>query len=142
MKDRGHAAVEFALATGVLMLPVVIVVVAFGPWSETRVSAKAMAAEAARAAVLSLDQAEGDVAVSVAATDQGIDLSSVRLGWCGSDPGPVDSSDGWCPMGRGDVVSVAVELWTPLIQTPWGPVGGMWVSAVHSEPVDLYRSLG
>ena len=91
MTEEGHAAVEFAMAVAVLMLPVILMVTAFGPWSERRVFAESAAAEAARAAVLSLDTAAG--------------------------------------------------VWAPLFVTPWGPVGGVWVSGDHSEPVDLYRSL-
>ena len=34
MTERAYAAVEFAMAVAVLMLPVAIMVMAFGPWSE------------------------------------------------------------------------------------------------------------
>jgi hypothetical protein len=50
MNDRGHAAVELGLAVGLLLLPVALVVLGFGPWSERRVFAEAASAEAARAA--------------------------------------------------------------------------------------------
>ena len=43
--------------------------------------------------------------------------------------------------GRGSVVTAEVQVWVPLVATPWGEVGGLWVGASHSEPVDLYRSL-
>jgi hypothetical protein len=52
MRDRGHAVVELALGVGVLLLPAAIVVLSFGPWAERRVDAEAVAAEAARTAVL------------------------------------------------------------------------------------------
>lgn len=142
MTDRGHAAVEFALAVGVLLFPVALVVTAFGPWSERRVEAEALAAEAARATVLQLDQNQGDAQLLADVGSLGIDPSHVRVGWCGADPSPMTASSGVCPLIRGSVVTVSIELWTPLITTPWGPVGGLWVSADHSEPIDLYRSLG
>ena len=142
MSDRGHAAVEFALAVGVLLFPVALVVTAFGPWSEKKVDAEAMAAEAARAAVLELDQASGQRQVIADAAVFGLDPSMVRVGWCGAPPSPLDSPAGICPLTRGSVVSVTIELWTPLVSTPWGPVGGVWASADHTEPIDLYRSLG
>lgn len=142
MSDRGHAAVEFALAVGVLLFPVALVVTAFGPWSEMRVDAEAMAAEAARATVLQLDQAFGQAQVIADVVSLGLDPSHVRVGWCGAGPSPMDSAAGACPLTRGSVVSVTIELWTPLISTPWGPVGGVWASADHAEPIDLYRSLG
>lgn len=142
MSERGHAAVELALAVGVLMFPVALVVTAFGPWSETRVLAEAMAAEAARAVVLTLDHSAGSDVVEVAAANRELGLDSVRLGWCGPGSGPVGSPAGSCSLTRGSSVEALVEIWTPLFNTPWGGIGGLWVSASHSEPVDLYRSLG
>lgn len=140
MRDRGHAAVELALAVGVLLLPAALAVLSFGPWSERRVTVEAIAAEAARAIVLELDHAAGAEVVSAAADAVGLDTGSVRVGWCGATPAIIPS--GSCPLTRGSAVSVTMEVWTPLVDTPWGPVGGLWVSASHSEPIDLYRSLG
>lgn len=140
MRDAGHAAIELALAVGVLLLPVVLVVIGFGPWSEARVDAEAMAAEAARTAVLELSLEAGVADLGAAAMRQGIDPSAVRLGWCGASPD--DGGAGSCALTRGGVVTATVEVWTPLVATPWGSVGGLWVTADHSEPIDLYRSLG
>lgn len=140
MRDEGHAAVELALATAVLLLPVALVVAAFGPWSERRVAAEAIAAEAARAVVLDLDMSAGALSIQEQAERMGVDIDLVRVGWC--DAIPSSSWSGSCLLTRGSAVSVTVELWTPLVSTPWGPVGGLWVSGDHSEPIDLYRSLG
>lgn len=140
MRERGHAAVELALAIGVLLLPVAVVVTAFGPWSERRVAAESLAAEASRAVALSLDHSVGDSLVSDTMGELGLSPDLVRVGWCGAEPRPIPS--GSCPLQRGSAVSVNIEIWAPLIDTPWGPVGGIWVSASHSEPIDLYRSLG
>lgn len=141
MRESGHAAVEFAMAVAVLMLPVALVVTAFGPWSEARVWAESTAAEAARAVAIDLDHLAGEVVVAAAIESRGLDHDSVRLSWCGASPGPVDSSVGACALTRGSVVAAHIEVWTPLISTPWGAVGGLWVPASHAEPVDLYRSL-
>lgn len=140
MRDGGHAAVELALATAVLLLPVALVVAAFGPWSERRVAAEAMAAEAARAVVLDLDMAAGVGTLREHADRMGLGMDLLRVGWCGAEPS--QSWPGSCPLTRGSAVSVSVQVWTPLVSTPWGPVGGLWVSGEHSEPIDLYRSLG
>lgn len=140
MNDRGHAAVELALATAVMLLPVVLVVMAFGPWSERRVAAETMAAEAARAVVLDLDMSSGVSSIESHIDTLGLDVDGIRVGWC--DATPSDRWSGSCAMTRGSVVSVTVDVWTPLVSTPWGPVGGLWVSGEHSEPIDLYRSLG
>lgn len=139
MSDRGHAAVELALAIGVLLLPAALAVLAFGPWSEKQVAAEALAAEAARAAVLELSLAAGASAAAEQATALGLDPRFVRLGWCGANP--QGRPAGSCSLARGSAVSATIELWTPLVPTPWGSVGGLWVSADHSEPIDLYRSL-
>lgn len=140
MNDRGHAGVELAMAVGVLLLPVALVVTGFGPWTERRVTAEAVAAEAARAAVLELSIEAGETAVMSALDRSDIDDGLVRVGWCGA--APASTPAGTCPLARGTVVTVNVEMWTPLVSTPWGSVGGLWVVGEHSEPIDLYRSLG
>lgn len=140
--DRGHAAVELALGVGLLLLPVAIVVLGFGPWSERRVVAEAAAAEAARAAVLTLDLAAGEAVVAEVAANHGLTAEEVELGWCGAEPGPVAVAPGGCPLSRGTTVEATVEVWVPLVATPWGPIGGIWVTARHGEPIDLYRSMG
>lgn len=141
MIDRGHAAVELGLAVGVLLLPAALAVLAFGPWSERRVFAEAAAAEAARAAVIELDTSAGTQVVIEMTANQGLSNDLVRLDWCGA----VDFGSGAvpdrCSFDRGSVVTAEVQVWVPLIATPWGDVGGLWVGASHSEPVDLYRSL-
>jgi hypothetical protein len=142
VSDRGHGAVEFALAVGLLLLPIAFAVLAFGPWSERRVVAEAAAAEAARTAVVTLDLARGSLVVTEIGSNHGLSPESIRLGWCGSEPGSPDRPGMGCSMARGTDVIAEVQIWTPVFRTPWGPVGGLWVTGVHSEPVDLYRSLG
>jgi hypothetical protein len=141
VNEEGHGAVEFALGVGLLLLPVAIAVLAFGPWSERRVVAEAAAAEAARTAVVFLDLSRGSQVVSEIGGNHGLTPDTVRLGWCGSEPGPPDISTSGCSLGRGSEVVAEVRIWTPVFNTPWGPVGGLWVTGIHAEPVDLYRSL-
>jgi hypothetical protein len=142
LSDRGHAAVELAMAVAVLLLPVGLVVTAFGPWSEHRVLAESMAAEAARAVAIDLDHGSGTDVVMTAAVTHGMPLELVRLGWCGTPPADVVGAAAACPLVRGSEVVAEVLVWTPLFDTPWGEIGGLWVTALHAEPVDLYRSLG
>ena len=141
MNDRGHAAAELGLAVGLLLLPVALAVLAFGPWSERRVFAEAAAAEAARAAVIELDTGGGAAVVLDMASNHGLGPELVRLGWCGAEAVEVSGDPGSCGFGRGAVITAEVLVWVPLIATPWGEVGGLWTGAVHAEPVDLYRSL-
>lgn len=140
MSERGHAAVEFAMAVGVLMLPVALVVMSFGPWLQTRVWAEAAAAEVARAVAIDLDHEVGRQVLLELSRAEGIAGDELRLGWCGATPGPADRPGGRCPLVRGSSVAVTVEVWTPLFNTPWGSVGGLWVVTDHSELLDLYRS--
>lgn len=141
MRDHGHAAVEFALAVGVLLLPAALFVVSLGPWLEQRVAAKAVAAEAARAAAIDLDLEVGAGVARKLIETHGLRLDQARLGWCGVAPSEFDKPSGSCQLTRGSVVAAEVELWVPLVVTPWGPVGGFWTAARHTEPVDLYRSI-
>jgi hypothetical protein len=139
MNDRGHAAVELGMAVGLLLLPVAIAVLAFGPWSERRVLAEAAAAEAARAAVIHLDVLPGTSVVYEMAANHGLGPDLVRLAWCGETP--TGQAGEACSFERGSTITAEVEVWVPLVATPWGEVGGLWVGATHAEPVDLYRSL-
>ncbi|HET9258647.1 MAG TPA: hypothetical protein VFP42_00795 [Acidimicrobiia bacterium] len=133
---------ELAMAAGLLLIPVALVVMSLGPWSESRVDAEALASEAARAAVLDLNVAAGTGQVMAALTTLDLAAEGIRIGWCGTEPQPLATAPGTCGFSRGSVVSVTVQVWTPLIATPWGAVGGLWVAGEHTEPMDLYRSLG
>jgi hypothetical protein len=142
VSDRGHAAVEFALGVGLLLLPVAILVLGFGPWSERRVVAEAAAAEAARTAVVSLDVAAASIVVEEIGANHGLEPQEVLLGWCGSTPAPASEAVDACTLARGTIVEAEVRIWAPVVETPWGAIGGVWVTARHEEPIDLYRSLG
>jgi len=141
VRERGHAAVELAMAVAVLLLPVGLVVTAFGPWSEHKVFAESIAAEAARATAIDLEHSSGSEVVIAAIAAHRLPSDSVRLGWCGTEPDDVHSAVPACPLTRGSEVVVEIVVWTPLFATPWGNVGGLWLSSLHSEPIDLYRSL-
>ena len=130
------------MAVGLLLLPVALAVLAFGPWSERRVLAEAAAAEAARAAVIQLSTASGTAVVADMAANHGLADDQVRLGWCGETPTEVKVEGVSCPFARGTEVTAEVQVCVPLVSTPWGGVGGVWVGAIHAEPIDLYRSLG
>lgn len=128
------------MGVGVLLLPVALVVTGFGPWSERRVEAESVAAEAARTAVIELSHEAGMAMVTSVSSSYGIAPELVRIGWCGATP--TVPYAGACTFERGASVTITVALWTPLFETPWGSIGGLWVSGEHSEPIDLYRSLG
>jgi hypothetical protein len=141
VNDRGHAAVELGLAVGLLLLPAALVVLGFGPWSERRVFAEAAAAEAARAAVIELSTVSASRLVIDMAENHGLDTEMVRLGWCGGQPEVLPGGPSACSFARASEVTAEVLVWVPLLDTPWGQVGGLWMGAAHAEPIDLYRSL-
>lgn len=137
--DSGHAAIELAMAIGLLLVPAALVVLGFGPWSERTVLAEAAAAEAARAAVIDLSVVSGTAVAGEMAVNYGLSQDSLRIGWCGATP--TESGAGDCAFGRGTSVVAVVEVWVPVVSTPWGSLGGLWVTRSHTESVDLYRSL-
>ena len=138
MTDRGHASAEFALAVGLMLLPVVVVLLAFAPWLESRMSVESLAAEAARALVVTRDPEAG--ARFVATMEHSNNDVELRVGWCGAMPS-AHSSSGSCLRSRGARVEVVVSAWSPLFHTPWGDVGGLWVTGSHVEWADPFRSL-
>lgn len=137
--DRGHAAIELALGVGLLMIPAALLVLGFGPWSERAVLAEAIAAEASRSAVLDLSLESGTTVASEMGRNYGLDDDLLRIGWCGAEPQIGGAGD--CPLSRGSAVDARVQVWVPLVNTPWGSIGGLWVERFHSESIDLYRSL-
>jgi hypothetical protein len=141
VKDAGHAGIELALGIAVLVFPVALMVLAFGPWSERRVLAEAAAAEVARHVAVNLETAGAVALLERMAGRHGLEGSQVRLAWCGAIPVALGGNAGACPLSRGSEVSATVEVWAPLVSTPWGEVGGLWVRGQHSEWVDLYRSI-
>lgn len=138
--EDGHAAVEMALAVGLILIPAALIVLGFGPWSERTVLAEAVAAEASRAAVLDLSTDSGTSVMDQMAANYGLGADAIRIGWCGAAPTPAGAGD--CVFERGGSVLAVVEVWVPLVVTPWGSIGGLWVTRNHSESIDLYRSLG
>lgn len=136
--DNGHAGIELALGIGLLMIPAALVVLGFGPWLERSVLAEAAAAEASRAAVITTSVDAGTAVAAEMGNNYGLTDDQIRVGWCGALP--TESGNGSCQFDRGSSVEATVEVWVPLVNTPWGSMGGLWVERSHIENVDLYRS--
>jgi len=130
--QRGSAPLELALGLGLLVLPAIVLVLSFGPWLEARTFVRTAAAEAARAVILrgGIVQSSDLGFVEEMAESRGLSLLDIEL--CGADA---------CAIVRGGYVTARVVVEVPLVDTPWGSVGGVSVGASHTEPVDLYRSL-
>lgn len=143
MTERGSASLELALGFALLVVPALVVVVAFGPWLERRELVRAAAAEGARAAVLATGDpaGAGSAVVGELAAARGLTPDEVGVRMCGGPSLPAGDGGGTCVLERGAVVVVTVTSEVAVLHTPWGTVGGVVVEATHAEPVDAYRSL-
>lgn len=155
MKERGSSPIELALGVLLILVPVALMVLSFGPWLERRSFVRVAAREVARFYITSDGADPSRQLLAMAGTYR---IDTVRLGLCGAEPGEVHADEGIasdCPpldqvadLGTaGGGVSATVEVDVPLFVLPWSDsagnrraVGGVVVSATHTEYVDLYRS--
>lgn len=137
MSDRGSAPIEFAVGVLVLLVPVALLVLSFGPALERRVLARSLAVDVVRALVVSGGAVSADSALRFnrLIETSGVAPASVRIGVCGSPPRPVEMI-GECPLVDRTAVEVEVEVHVPAL-LPGGPTA---VSHTHTEPLDPYRS--
>ena len=141
--QRGSAPVEMVLGVGLILIPLALLSLSFGPLLQRMVFARIAAAEAARELVLS-DGSERRAMglVREIARNHGIDVGQVEVGFCGGERGPVASPprSGCGSPAKGGVVKVVVTVAGPGLVTPYGTVGDTTVEASHTEMVGLYRS--
>lgn len=131
--ERGAVAVEFALAVGLLLLPVAVLVLTFPTWAEHQSMARLAAQEAARAVVLAPDPAGGHAeGVAVAqriAANHGLAGRITGVAYEGAAV-------------RGGAVSAVVTVRVPVPDLgSLAPLPDLTWTARHTEPVDPYRSL-
>ncbi|MGH9164280.1 MAG: pilus assembly protein [Acidimicrobiales bacterium] len=110
--QRGSAAIELALAIGLLLLPVALLVITLPTWPERQTVARAAAAEASRAVVLAASWTEGaddaEAAVAQAAANHGLDPADVTLELAGG-------------LERGASVTARVTVEMPALVLPGLP---------------------
>lgn len=147
MKDRrsqrGSAPIELVLAIGLILIPMALLSLSFGPYLERMVLVRIAAAEAARELVLSDGSAEGVLALMAEiARNHGVQVDDVAVGFCGGAIRPVTERPGpGCgPPAKGAEFTVTVAVGVPALVTPYGEVGKLTVRASHAEIVGLYRS--
>src|SRR3954453_12813442 len=108
-REGGHVAIEFALAIGLLLLPVVLLVAALPSWVERQHAATVAAREAASVAAASYP-AEGREAARLAAAEavanHGVSADDMTLTF--------DRYE----MQRGGMVSARVSIRMPAIVVP------------------------
>jgi hypothetical protein len=130
--EHGHVAIEFALAIGVLLLPVVMLVAALPTWAEHRHAASVAAREAAAVAVAAYP-VDGRAEAASAARE--------AVAHYGVAPDAIDVDFVRHELRRGGTVSARVTIEMPALVVPGvGTVGGFHSSVVHSRRVDDYRS--
>ncbi len=141
MRDRGSVPLEFALAVGVLLIPMVVLVSLAPRWVEHRAGARVAAAEVARMVVTG----DGSASTELSAVTLGGEiaanygLSEVRVSLCPA--GTFDEASSCGRLGRGEVAEVQVSVLTPAVDFPLlRSFGATWITVSHSEQVDLYRS--
>jgi hypothetical protein len=135
--ERGSAPIEFAVGVLVLLVPVALLVLSFGPALERRVLARSLSIDVARALVVSDGTVPTDSVLrfSRLIETSGVSPASVRIGVCGNSARSVDMIDG-CPLGGRRAVEVVVDVEV----TSWLPGGPEVVSHLHIEPLEPYRS--
>ena len=141
--ERGSAPIELALGVAVILLPAALMVLSFGPWLESRAFVRTAAAAVSRQVVVHGSEEGLAESLRTMAKNAGIDPEVVTVAMCGGVPAPVGAglTSTCMPLARGGVVTVTVATQVPVVSGPWGAVGGLAVSAEHSEFVDLYRAL-
>ena len=131
-REGGHVAIEFALAIGVLLLPVVLLVAALPSWVERQHAASVAAREAASVAAGAYPGDGRDaarLAALEAVTNYGVAPTDIDVAFVRYD------------VRRGGTVSARVTIEMPAVVVPdIGTVGGFAWSATHSRRIDDYRS--
>lgn len=143
--QRGSAPIELVLGIGLILIPLALLSLSFGPLLERIVFARIAAAEAARELVLS-DGSEASALhiVRQIALNHGVGTDGVSVGFCDGTTGPVTSppSSSCGPPVKGELVKVLIVVRSPALVTPYGAVGSISVRALQTEMVGLYRSTG
>lgn len=141
--QRGSAPLELVLGIGLMLIPLALLSLSFGPLLERIVFARIAAAEAARELVLS-DGSEGNVLrlVRQIASNHGVEAGGVSVGFCDGEIGSLRSSprSACGPPVKGQLVKVVIVTQAPAFVTPYGGVGSITVRASQTEMVGLYRS--
>lgn len=130
--ERGLAAAELAVFTGLVLLPVLILVVSLPTWWERQSLGRLAAQEAARAVALADDWeqgvAAGSATVEQLANNHGVDPSHVSVAFAGS-------------LDRGGTVTATSTVAVPALTVPYiVTVPTFQLSFAHTETVDQYRS--
>ena len=141
--EEGSAPLELVLGIGLILIPLALLSLSFGPYLQRMVFVRIAAVEAARELVLS-DGSEAAVLrlVRQIARNHGVEGGGVAVGFCGGTSRPVtDPPRSDCgPPVKGREFTVVITVWVPALVTPYGAVGSLTARASQTEMVGLYRS--
>lgn len=146
--ESGHAAIELALAVGLLILPVAVLVLSLPTWVERQSLALSASREVARTVVLAEDPAGGSAVaadrVREIAVNHGLDPDDVTVCFAThpvAETAPRDCT-GLGAVQRGVAITAYVTVRLPALDLPGLPgiVPATTYTARHTERVDLYRS--
>ncbi len=140
---RGSAPLELILGVGLILVPLALLALSFGPLIQRMVFVRIAAAEAARELVLTDGSEErAQQLVRLIALNHGLDPDLVGVGFCDAAPTPVTARPGSAcgPLVKGKLLQVEITIDGAAWSTPYGVVGDVHVRASHTEMVGLYRS--
>jgi hypothetical protein len=138
--ERGTAPIELALGVLVLLVPVALLVLSFGPVLERRAVVRSMAVDVARTIVFTDGDASGALErLAWRLGEPGVADAELHVGICGSPALPLDEVPTRCDVDRLGIVEVTVTMRVDVRLLPGGPAS---VSYTHTEPLDPYRSRG
>lgn len=133
-RQRGFVAIELALGTGLLVIPVAMLVLTVPTWSERQATARAIVREVSRSAAIAgmCDPGTANEIARSMAANLGLDPGDVRV--------ELDCVSGH-PLARGGRITAGVTVQMPALHIPGVTDVAAWSwSARHTEPVDPYRS--
>ncbi len=134
---------ELILGVGLVLVPLALLALSFGPLLQRMVFVRIAAAEAARELVLSDGSEEGvQQLVRMIALNHGVNPDLVSVGFCRGTPTPLTARPGSAcgPPVKGKLLQVEVTVEGSALFTPYGAVGDVRLRASHTEMVGLYRS--
>ena len=141
--EQGSAPIELVLGIGLILIPLTLLALSFGPLLQRIVFVRIAAAEAARELVLSDGSEAGVLAlVREIARNHNVEVGRVAVGFCDGEiiPAADPPRSGCGPPIKGRPLKVVISARAPTFVTPYGTVGNVTVSASHTEVVGLYRS--
>lgn len=133
---------EFVFGVAVFLFPIALLVLSIGPMVERAGFAQQVAAELARAVVVSDGDATYPLRNLASGSWGNVPPQDIRVSLCGSPWRAAASAHprACAPLTRGGTVRVRVSVRVPLIRNPLANVGGFTFYATHDESVDAYRS--